>query len=383
MMKVSVVSGCRADYGLLYWVMREIQSSQLLELVTIVTGMHLSPEYGLTVGRFYEDGFPVTYQVDMALADDTPIEVTKSLGRAVIGFADAYQELQPDIVLILGDRIEMLAAAQAAMVATIPVAHIFGGDTTEGAIDEAIRHSITKMSHIHFASNSESAGRIIQMGENPSNVYNVGSTGIDAIRKHTPAGKAVLFEMIGFNPAKNNILITFHPATLGLASSRLELEALLSALDEIEDCGFIFTRSNSDVGGRELNLLIDRYVERRSHSKAYSALGGGYLSALSHVDAVVGNSSSGLYEAPSFGVATVNIGDRQKGRMQASSIINCAANKADILNAINRALTEDFSDTKNPFGDGYASARIISVLEGLGKPKSLLQKHFFEGVDDV
>ncbi|MCI5125679.1 MAG: UDP-N-acetylglucosamine 2-epimerase (hydrolyzing) [Candidatus Electrothrix sp. AR5] len=376
--KICIVSSGRADYGLLYWPMRRIQYASDLELQTVVTGMHLVAEYGLTVDWFVRDRFPVTKRIDMLLSNDSALAVTKSLGLAVLGFAEAYQELQPDMVLLLGDRFEILAAAQAALIARIPVVHLFGGDTTEGAFDEAIRHSITKMAHIHFVSNNVSARRIIQMGENPKNVHVVGSTGLDAIHETTLLDRDSFFEAIDFQPLVVNLMVTYHPVTLGKVSSEVEFDQLLAALEELGDkYGLIFSRPNADTDGKILNTMLDRFVELHTNAKAYDALGEHYLSALNHVDAVVGNSSSGIYEAPSFGVGTVNIGDRQKGRLQASSVINCFARKNEIVHAVKQAVNEDFSETVNPYGDGRASERIVEVLQTVREPHTLLQKHFF------
>jgi UDP-hydrolysing UDP-N-acetyl-D-glucosamine 2-epimerase len=381
--KICVVSSGRADYGLLYWPMREIQNSPDLELQTIVTGMHLSAEYGLTIDRFVQDGFPISKRMDMLLSGDSVQAVTKSLGLGVIGFADAYEQLQPDLVLLLGDRFEILAAAQAALIARIPVVHLYGGDTTEGAFDEACRHSITKMSHLHFVSNEVSARRVIQMGENPEYVHVVGSTGLDAIRQAKFLDRESFFNTIGFQPREKNLLVTFHPVTLGKISSQDDFRELLSALELLGDkYGLIFTRPNADTEGKSLNIMLDRFTESHSNAKAYDAMGDCYLSALKHVDAVVGNSSSGLYEAPSFGIATVNIGDRQKGRLQASSVINCGASANAIVQAIQQALSEDFSNTKNPYGDGYASKRIVELICSIHEPKMLLQKKFFMQRED-
>ena len=264
------------------------------------------------------------------------------------------------------------------MIARIPIGHLFGGDTTEGAFDEAIRHSITKMSHLHFVSNRKSAERVIQMGENPCNVHVVGSTGLDSIRRAVLLAREIFFSTIDFKPRAKNLLLTFHPVTLGRISSRDEFQELLAALDRLgKDYGLIFTRPNIDTRGRELNEILDQFVASHDNAKAYTVLGEQYLSGLSHVDAVVGNSSSGIYEAPSFGIATVNIGDRQKGRLQASSVINCPAEQDAILQAVKRAVQEDFSDTVNPYGDGHASERIVEMLQTVKEPEKLLQKHFF------
>ncbi len=376
--KICVVSGGRADYGLLFWPMREIQNTTGLELQTVVAGMHLAWEYGMTVNRFVDDGFPVSKRVEMLLAGDSAQATSKSLGLAVIGFADAFEQLRPDIVLLLGDRFEIFAAAQAALIARIPVAHLFGGDTTEGAFDEAFRHSITKMSHLHFVSNKLSGQRVVQLGENPEDVHIVGSTGLDAIQKATFVKRKDFFESIDFTPQKKNLLVTFHPITLGRRSSGEDFFELLEALDELgDDYGLIFTRPNADTEGRVLNEMLNSFLESHSNAKAYNVLGKNYLNALKHVDAVVGNSSSGVYEVPSFGIATVNIGDRQKGRLQAASVINCPAEQEMIIQAIQRALRDDFSETVNPYGDGRASERIVRSLTTIQHPEKLLQKHFF------
>lgn len=378
MRKVCVVSGGRADYGLLYWPMHEVRACEELELQTIATGMHLSPRYGMTVERFIQDGFPVSYRVDMQLFGDSPYDITRALGRGVIGFADAYAALQPEIVVLLGDRYEILAAAQAALIARIPVAHLCGGDTTEAAFDESIRHCITKMAHIHFVSNEISARRVIQMGENPAHVHVVGSTGLDAIRQARLLDRQEFFAAIGFSPKQKNLMVTFHPITLGKVSSQKQFGELLAALEGLgEEFGLIFTRPNADTEGEALNAMLNQFVSAHANAKAYEAMGEHYLSALKHVDAVVGNSSSGLYEAPSFGIATVNIGDRQKGRLQASSVINCAAEKGEIQQSIWRAIREDFSQTTNPYGDGYASRRIVDSIRSAPDLQALLQKHFF------
>jgi len=378
MRKICVVSSGRADYGLLYWPMKRIMEDSDLELQTLVTGMHLSPDYGMTVRAFEVDGFPVTKCVDMLLSGDSPVAVTKSLGLAVIGFADAFEQLRPDIILLLGDRFEILAAAQSALIAQIPVAHLFGGDTTEGAFDESIRHSITKMSHLHFVSNAISAQRIRQLGENPDYVFNVGATSLDAIRHATYLERDGFFSAIEFTPRRYNLLVTFHPVTLGHGTSSEQFLSLLQALEQLgSNYGVIFTKPNADTEGRRLMHLLDEYVDNNEHAKAYDSLGPYYLNALKHVDAVVGNSSSGIYEAPSFEIPTINIGDRQKGRLQAGSIINCQAQADDIVNAIRSVIGKRFEGMVNPFGDGNSSIRIVEQLKAVRDPEALLQKHFF------
>lgn len=379
-LKICVVTGSRADYGLLYWVMREIQSDPELELQVIATGMHLSPEFGLTYQVIEEDGFVIDARVEMLLSSDTPAGIAKSIGLGIIGFADALDRLRPDILLLLGDRFEIMAAAQAALVARIPVAHIAGGDATEGAFDEGLRHSITKMSHLHFVTNETSERRVRQMGEDPAHVHNVGSPGIDHIRRLTLLNRDELERDLAFEFRPRNLLITFHPATLDLLSSAVQFGELLTVLDALmEDVGLIFTYPNADTEGRALIRMIDAFTATHTNAKAYPSLGQiRYLSVIAQVDAVVGNSSSGLYEVPSFGKPTVNIGDRQKGRLQAASVINCQATAGEIARSIADSFALDCSAVKNPFGDGFSSQRIVAKLKETPCPRQLLQKHFHE-----
>ncbi len=378
--KICIVTGSRAEYGLLYWLMKEIQADPDLRLQIIVTGMHLSPEFGLTYKTIEADGFAIDAKVEMLLSSDTAAGIAKSMGLGVIGFADALERLQPDILVVLGDRYEILAAAQSALVARIPVAHIAGGDTTEGAFDEAIRHSITKMSHLHFVTNEDAARRVRQLGENPDHIFNVGSPGLDNIARLKLLGRQELEASLDFAFKEKNLLVTFHPVTLEAQTAGAQFRALLAALDGLgPEVGVIFTRPNADTDGRAIIRLMDDYVAAHPGARAYVSLGQlRYLSAMSQVDAVVGNSSSGLYEAPSFGKPTVNIGDRQKGRLQAKSIINCAPLPEAIGKAITLALSGDCSGTVNPYGDGNSSARIKRELKNIGDPSTLLKKRFFD-----
>lgn len=378
--KICVVTGTRAEYGLLFWLMKEIKNDPSLELQIIATGMHLSPEFGLTYTDIEGDGFNINEKVEMLLSSDTPVGITKSIGLATIGFADALARLNPDILVLLGDRYEILAAAQAALIAKIPVAHIAGGDTTEGAFDDAIRHSITKMAHLHFVTNELSARRVRQLGENPDHIYNVGSTGIDQIKRLKLLSKEELEELLGFKFKEKNLLITFHPVTLDNQSSTEQFHKLLKALDIIgSDVGLIFTKPNSDTESRNLIKMLEEYAFNRSNVKVFTSLGQlRYLSIIACVDVVVGNSSSGLYEVPSFKKPTVNIGDRQKGRIQAPSVINCEPKVCAIVQAIEEAFIKDCSKVINPYGDGNASSKIVKILKKINEPKSLLKKHFFE-----
>jgi UDP-N-acetylglucosamine 2-epimerase (non-hydrolysing)/GDP/UDP-N,N'-diacetylbacillosamine 2-epimerase (hydrolysing) len=378
--KICVVTGSRAEYGLLFWPMKEIQDDPDLQLQVVVTGMHLSPEFGLTYRSIEADGFVIDARVDMLLSSDTPVGIAKSMGLGVIGFADALDRLRPDMLVLLGDRYEILAAAQAALVARIPIAHIAGGDVTEGAFDEAIRHSISKMSHLHFVTNEVAARRVRQLGENPAHIFNVGSPGLDTIKRMTLLDRPALEKALDFRFLKRNLLVTFHPVTLDSVSAELQFQELLSALDKLGDqSGIIFTKPNADTNGRVLVGLMDAYAAAHANARVYDSLGAlRYLSAMSQVDAVVGNSSSGLYEAPSFGKPTVNIGDRQKGRLQASSVINCEPEAGAIEAAILQALAADCAAAVNPYGDGNSAVRIKERLKEVAAPFALLKKHFFD-----
>jgi len=378
--KICVVTGSRAEYGLLSVLMKEIQSDPDLDLQVVATGMHLSPEFGLTYKVIENDGFVVDAKVEMLLACDTTVGITKSIGLGVIGFADALESLKPDLLVLLGDRFEILAAAQAALIARIPIAHLFGGDTTEGAFDEAIRHSITKMAHFHFVSNEQSAARVRQLGENPENVYTFGSTGIDQIKRVERLSREEIQKQTGYNFQKKNLLVTFHPATLEEHPPESQFQELLDALNLLgPDVGIIFTYPNADPSGRVLIPMIDRFVTEHPQAKAYASLGQiRYLSVMAQVDAVVGNSSSGLYETPSFKIPTVNIGDRQKGRLQADSVINCEPVAKSICETIHAAFTKDCSAVISPFGDGEASQKIKAILKSACLDEKLLKKHFFD-----
>lgn len=377
--KICVVTGSRAEYGLLYWLMKEVQQAPDLELQVVATGMHLSPEFGLTYKVIEQDGFVIDAKVEMLLSSDTPVGVAKSIGLGVIGFADALARIKPDILVLLGDRFEILAAAQAALVARIPIAHIAGGDTTEGAFDEAIRHSITKMSHLHFATNKDAVLRIRQLGENPKHIFLVGNPGLDHLKRLTLLDRASLENELEFKFKQKNILVTFHPVTLDNQPSELQFEELLHALDVLgPEVGIVFTKPNADTDGRVFIKMIDNFLLQHPNARSYTSLGQlRYLSIMSQVDAVVGNSSSGLYEAPSFKVPTVNIGNRQKGRLQATSILNCPVEMQAITQAITKAFKLDCLDTINPYGDGDSSRLIVDVLKDVSPLDQLLQKHFF------
>jgi UDP-hydrolysing UDP-N-acetyl-D-glucosamine 2-epimerase len=376
--RICIVTGSRAEYGLLFWLIHDLHHDPEIDLQLVVTGMHLSPEFGLTYRTVEHDGFRIDARVEMLLSSDTPSGIAKSIGLGVIGFADAYERLRPDVVVVLGDRFEILAAVEAALVFNIPVAHIGGGDVTEGAYDDAMRHSITKMAHIHFVTNSVAAERVRRMGEDPQHVHDVGSPGIDFIRRLQPLGRAALAEDLNCQFQARNLLLTFHPVTLEPGESEKYFEELLCALDSLgNDVGLFFTMPNADGGGRALMDRVKAFVETRRHARLYTSLGQSrYLSLMAQVDAVVGNSSSGLYEAPSLHKPTVNIGSRQRGRLMADSVISCEPNRQAIAAAIQRAFALDCGNTVNPYGDGYASERIATVLKTIPNPHTLLKKRF-------
>ena len=382
MKKICVVTGTRAEYGLLYWLLKEIEADKELQLQVIVTGMHLSPEFGLTYKEI-EKEFKINKKIEMLLSSDTSVGISKSMGLAQISFAESYDELKPDIVIVLGDRYEIFSATSAAMIARIPIAHIHGGEKTEGAFDESIRHSITKMSHLHFTATEEYKNRVIQLGEDPSRVFNVGGMGIENIKRLELLNKKEFEKSIEFKLNSKNILVTFHPVTLENSTAQEQFKELLDAIDELEDTNIIFTKANSDTDGRVINQMIDEYVTKNSNkSIVFTSLGQlRYLSALQYVDAVVGNSSSGLAETPSFKIGTINIGDRQKGRIKASSVIDCEPNKDSILKSFEKLYSKEFQETLkttiNPYGDGCASKRIVEILKNVDL-KNILKKSFYD-----
>lgn len=380
--KICVVTGTRAEFGLLRWLMEEIKASEALKLQLVATGMHLSPEFGLTYREIEQAGFSIDAKVEMLVSADTASAVTKSMGLGLIGYADVYARLSPDVIVLLGDRFEIFAAAAAAMIAGIPIAHLHGGETTEGAFDEAIRHSITKMSHLHFVAAEDYRRRVIQLGEHPERVFLVGGLGIDVIKRVSLLDRQALEASLDFKFGQKNLLITFHPVTLEGNSSAKQMEELLAALDELTNTNLIFTLPNADTGGREIGGMIQEFVSNHSSSRVYASLGQlRYLSCMKYVDGVVGNSSSGLAEAPSMGVGTINIGDRQKGRLSASSVIHCEPNLKSIREALKRLYEPTFqhslAETKNPYGSGGASQKIVEVLR-THSFNSLIKKTFFD-----
>ena len=380
--KICIVTGTRAEYGLLRWVMQGVKDDAELTLQVIATGMHLSPEFGLTYKAIQQDGFQIDRKVEMLISSDTSVGIAKSIGLGVIGFADALNELQPDLIVVLGDRFEIFSAVSAALVAGIPVAHLHGGEATEGLIDEAIRHSITKMSHLHFVAAEPYRQRVIQLGEQPHRVHLAGGLGIDNIQHLQLLDREALETSLDFKLGNKSLLITFHPVTLEKATAEKQIEALLAALSELKDTKLIFTQPNADTDGRRLIEKIQNFVSKHSNARAYTSLGQlRYLSCISHVDGVVGNSSSGLAEVPSFKKGTINIGDRQRGRLQADSVINCEPTKDSISSAIVQLYSADFQarlrKVTNPYGEAGASKFIVSTIKTVSLD-GILKKRFHD-----
>lgn len=380
--KICVVTGSRAEYGLLRWVMEGIRKTPGLELQIIATGMHLSPEFGLTYREIEKDGFSIDRKVEMLLSSDTPSGLSKSMGLGLVGFGDVLQQLQPDLMLVLGDRFEVLSSVAAAMFARIPVAHLHGGETTEGAFDEAIRHSITKMSHLHFVAAEEYRNRVVQLGEHPERVFLVGGLGIDNIIKLKLLERAELEESLSFKLGKKNLLITFHPVTLEGATSADQMAELLASLESLEDTHLIFTMPNADTDSRILFDMVEQFVSTHSNARAYTSLGQlKYLSCIRQVDGVVGNSSSGLLEVPAFRKGTINIGDRQKGRLKAGSVIDCPPNRQSIAKALKQLYSPAFQDKlksiRSPYGEGGASEKVVQILNNYPL-EAILKKTFHD-----
>jgi UDP-hydrolysing UDP-N-acetyl-D-glucosamine 2-epimerase len=376
--RICVVTGTRAEYGILYWVLKEIAATPALELSLVATGSHLSPEFGLTYRDIERDGFRIDAKVEMLLSSDSPVGVAKSLALAVQGCAEAFERLRPDLVLLVGDRYEILGAAQAALLARIPVAHIAGGDITEGAYDDSIRHAVTKLSHLHLVTNAESARRVRQLGEDPAHIHVVGSPALDHLHRTALMDRGELQQSLGFQFRARNLLVTFHPATLDPGSPADQLGELLRGIELVGgDVGVLLTRPGADVASRTLGPVIDDFVGRHPHARAFASLGHVlYLSAMAQVDVVVGNSSSGLYEAPSLHKPTVNVGDRQRGRVRASSVIDCPPVAGAVAAAIREAFAHDCSQVRNPYGDGHAAANIVAIVRDFPDLPALVRKRF-------
>lgn len=381
-MKICIATGTRAEYGLLKPLIEKINADKEFTLQLLVTGAHLSPEFGLTYRQIEADGYEIDAKVEMLLSSDTAEGITKSMGLGMIGYADAFKRLSPDLLVILGDRYEMLSVASTALIFRIPIAHIHGGELTEGAYDDAIRHAITKMSALHFTSTEAYRQRVIQLGEQPERVFNVGAIGLDNFKSLTLLTKDQLEKELNIRFKKYNYLVGFHPETLSKQSVKEQFEELLKAIDKQNDSFFIFTKANADTNGRIINQMMERYVqENPDRAVLFTSLGSlRYLSVMKVATAVVGNSSSGILEAPSIPTATINIGDRQKGRIVGKSIINCRINKDEIIKAFEITKSDDFriklKEIVNIYGDGTTSEQIINILKKISLPE-LIKKSFY------
>lgn len=375
---IAVFTGTRAEYGLLYWLMKDIEADPELTLKLIVSGTHLSPEFGLTYKQIEQDGFKIDERIEMLLSSDSSVGVVKSMGVALMGLADVLARQQPDVLIILGDRFEALAAAQAAMLQRIPVAHLHGGEITEGAYDDAIRHAITKLSYLHFTAAEPYRQRVIQLGEAPERVFNVGAVGLDHIVKTPLYSLDELQASLGFELSSPFFVVTYHPVTLADEPAEVSFMALLAALDHFPEHQVVLTYPNADDGGRAIIPLLEQYAA--AHPKRVLAIPSlgykRYLSVVKYSAAVIGNSSSGIIEVPSLGVPTINIGQRQQGRLAAQSVLHCDAKRDAITQAIELALSPlDRQAFINPYGAGDASNQIVAQLKVLSHQAI---KHFYD-----
>lgn len=374
MRKICVITSTRAEYGIMSKLIEKIDLDNKLQLQLVVTGSHLSKKFGETYKEITQ---PINKKIDIDIEE----EPAHSMAKCIEKFSQAFIELKPDLILILGDRYEIMSVAIAAMLNNIPIAHIHGGEATHGVIDEAIRHSITKMSHIHFVACEEYRKRVIQLGENPKNVFNVGALGVENIEKIKLLSREALEEELNFKFGEKNLLVTFHPVTLEYSTSHEQFSELLSALDKLQNTKIIFTKPNSDTGNQPIIDLIDNYVRNNPNAIAFTSMGAlKYLSTMQFVDGVIGNSSSGIIEAPSFKIGTVNIGDRQKGRVQSSSVINCEPRKEAILSAIQKLYSKEFQENlknvQNPYEQENTSDKIIEILKSFNL-ENILKKTFY------
>lgn len=382
MRKVCFVTGTRAEYGLLSRLMNLVKEDNDLQLQVIATNMHLMPEYGETYKEIEKDGFSIDKKVYMHKPSDDAHGIISSMAEEMQGMNDALAELNPDILVLLGDRYEILVAAQVALIHRIPIAHIHGGEVTEGAFDDAIRHSVTKMSSLHFTSCEEYRHRVIQMGEQPSRVFNVGSLGVENIKAVPLMGKEELETSLDFKIEGQTILVTYHPMTLGSNSAK-DIHEFLDALEEFKDLKVIFTMPNSDTGRDAIALAIENYVQKhQGQAKAFTSLGlKRYLSTLQYVKAAVGNSSSGIIEVPSFGIPTLNIGDRQKGRLASKSVVNSGTSKEEVIVGLKYCLSEKMQKAANNYENPYAkpnTAQLIFQELKIVELKGLNLKTFYD-----
>lgn len=381
MRKIAVVTVGRSDYGIYLSLLRKLQVEPSVSLQLIVSGMHLSPEFGRTVTFIEADGFSVAERVEMLVSSDTPEAIAKSMGLGTIGFAQAYARLEPNLVVVLGDRFEMHAAAVATVPFTLPLAHIHGGELTSGAIDDAFRHSITKLSHLHFVATDEYRRRVVQMGEDPTRVIVCGAPNLDRLREHKWLSTAELSEHYAIRLDRPPLLVTYHPVTREFERAEWQINELLAALDTT-GMPVIFTLPNADTSGRAVARAIRNFVANHEQAQMVENFGDGYFSMMRHAAAMVGNSSSGVIEAASFELPVINIGTRQNGRTRARNVIDCGYRRDEIGEAIRRGLSDDFRNTlrgiTNPNGDGHAAERILQVLRTVELDQSLLTKPFHD-----
>lgn len=383
MYKICVVTATRAEYGVLKNVIRKIEEDDTLELCLVVTGTHLSQQYGYTIQEIYDDGMPVSEKIEILDESNDEPGIAKTMGNASIAFGEMFQRVRPDLLLVVGDRYELMPICQCAVIFRIPIAHISGGEITEGAVDDMIRHSITKLSQLHFPGCKEYRQRIIQMGEEPERVFDYGDIGVENIRKMQYLSKSELESDLKLSLDLPYACVTFHPVTQEKETAQVQIEELLKALEQTDDMQFIITKANADVGGKMINECIDRHVRNSKNCVAFDSLGiKRYLSLLKYSKFVIGNSSSGIIEAPAFGVPTVNIGDRQKGRLQADSVINCNPVCKEIVDAMMLARSRSFQEkakhTKNPYGDGETSVKIVEEIKRYLEQKATAEKHFYD-----
>lgn len=368
MKKIAVLTATRAEYGLLSPVIKKLMQEKNVQVNVVVTGMHLSPAFGMTYKEIEADGVYIDQKIEILLDSDTASAMSKSMALALMGFADYFDRNRPDALLVLGDRYETLAVCCAAMNARVPIVHLYGGETTEGAIDEAVRHSITKMSYLHFTSTEKYRKRVIQLGESPDRVFCVGALGVENVLKSELMSREELTAELKIPKDRGYALVTYHPVTLDSDSAEREIKCLLSALESRSDLFYVITKANADAGGRIINQILDEYTLDHKNAVVFESLGmKRYLSAVKYSEMVIGNSSSGLMEVPSFGIPSINIGDRQKGRIRAESIIDCCMTKEEIVEAINKASDREFREqcrkTQNPYERSDTADEIVRLIK--------------------
>ncbi len=382
--KICVITATRAEFGLIKPVIQKLVEVPEFAVKIVATGMHLSPEFGLTYKEIEECGFTVDRKIEMQLSSDSTVAVAKTMGLAMISFSDYFSEEKPDYVMISGDRYEAMAVATTAMVMRIPIIHLFGGETTEGAIDECIRHSISKMSYLHFVTTEAYRKRVVQLGENPDRVFVVGGTGSENVREQKLLTKDELEKQLKFSLKDKYVVVTLHSVTLENNTADDQVKELLLACDKHPELKYVFTKANSDAGGRIINLALEEYCKTHENARVYESLGYiRYLSAVKYCTFVLGNSSSGIMEVPSLGVPTVDIGDRERGRIRAKSVINCAPDHKSIISAMDKALTKEFSEfcktVDNPYAAKQTSSEIVRIIkEHVLKENVDLKKKFYD-----